>query len=195
MAGGQTLKQGEKILFGIAIVFIVFAVIGYILLETYRVRAQKPIFEVRTHYDLSEVGHRGSELFRVSRCTACHRAMRNGTNMGLSLDGIGSKRSKDWIYGFLRDPEASYGSPTMDHGYPPKEASYVSSLDQETLLAIATFLSELRADQGAASAPMPPEGRSEFIDNMVGIFAPEEWKHKYQDIRERPAPAQEDSVP
>ncbi len=193
MAGGQSLKQGEKILFGIAIVFIVFAVVGYVMLETYRTRAQKPIFEVRTHYDLSELGHKGSELFRVSRCTACHRAMRNGTNMGLSLDGLGSKRSKEWIYDFLRDPEATYGAPTIDHGYPPKEAAYVSSLDQETLMAIATFLSELRADQGAASAPMPPEGRSDFIDNMVGIFAPEEWKQKYQDVREQPTPGQEES--
>ncbi|MBK9131716.1 MAG: c-type cytochrome [Gammaproteobacteria bacterium] len=193
MAGGQSLKQGEKILFGIAIVFIVFAVVGYVMLETYRTRAQKPIFEVRTHYDLSELGHKGSELFRVSRCTACHRAMRNGTNMGLSLDGLGSKRSKEWIYDFLRDPEATYGAPTIDHGYPPKEAAYVSSIDQETLMAIATFLSELRADQGAASAPMPPEGRSDFIDNMVGIFAPEEWKQKYQDVREQPTPGQEES--
>ena len=193
MAGGQSLKQGEKILFGIAIVFIVFAVVGYVMLETYRTRAQKPIFEVRTHYDLSELGHKGSELFRVSRCTACHRAMRNGTNMGLSLDGLGSKRSKEWIYDFLRDPEATYGAPTIDHGYPPKEAAYVSSIDQETLMAIATFLSELRADQGAASAPMPPEGRSDFIDNMVGIFAPEEWKQKYQDVREQPTPRQEES--
>lgn len=193
MARGQSLKQGEKILFGIAIVFIVFAVVGYVMLETYRTRAQKPIFEVRTHYDLSELGHKGSELFRVSRCTACHRAMRNGTNMGLSLDGLGSKRSKEWIYDFLRDPEATYGAPTIDHGYPPKEAAYVSSIDRETLLAIATFLSELRADQGAASAPMPPEGRSDFIDNMVGIFAPEEWKQKYQDVREQPTPGQEES--
>lgn len=195
MAAGQTLKQGEKILFGIAIVFMVFAVIGYILLESYRMRAQKPIFETRTHFNLSEFGHKGSELFRVSRCTACHRAMRNGTNMGLSLDGLGSKRSKEWIHEFLRDPEAVYGSPTLDHGYPPKEAAYVSSLDQDTLLAIATFLSELKSDQGSPSAPMPPEGRSDFIDNMVGVFAPEEWKHKYQDVRERPAPGQEEPAP
>ncbi|MCC6207084.1 MAG: cytochrome c [Gammaproteobacteria bacterium] len=194
MASGQSLKQGEKILFGITIVFVVFAVIGYVALEAYRMQAEKPIFGVKTHYDLSDLGHKGSELFRASRCTACHRAMGNGTNMGLSLDGQGSKHSKEWIYDFLRDPEATYGSPTVDHGYPPKEASYVSSFEQDKLMAIATFLSELRADQGAASAPMPPEGHSGFIDNMVGAFAPEDWKQKYQDVRERPAPEQEDSA-
>lgn len=195
MARGQSLKQGEKILFGIAAVFIVFAVVGYVMLETYRVQAQKPIFEVRTHYDLSEQGLTGSELFRVSRCTACHRAMRNGTNMGLSLDGLGSKRTREWIYDFLRDPEATYGAPTVDHGYPPKEAAYVSSLPQDTLMTISIFLSELRADQGAASAPMPPEGRSEFIDNMVGVFAPEEWKQKHKDVREQAMPGHEEPAP
>lgn len=195
MAAGQSFKQGEKILFGISAVFIALAVVGYVLLETYRLRADKPIFESRTSYDLSPAGHRGSELFRVSRCTACHRAMRNGTNMGLSLDGLGSKRTQQWIYDFMRNPEASYGAPTVDHGASPKEAAYVSSLDQDTLVAIATFLSELKAEQGAASAPMPPEGRSEFIDSMVGVFAPEEWKRKYQDIRERPASGHEESIP
>lgn len=196
MARGQSLKQGEKILFGIAAVFIVFAVAGYLMLETYRVRAQKPIYEVRTHYDLSEQGLKGSELFRMSRCTSCHRAMRNGTNMGLSLDGLGSRRTREWIYDFLRDPEATYGAPTVDHGYPPKEAAYVSSISPDTLMTIAVFLSELRADQGAASAPMPPAGHSEFIDNMVGAFAPKEWKQKYQDIREQPVPPpQQESTP
>jgi hypothetical protein len=194
MAAGQSLKQGEKILFGIAGVFIVLAVAGYVSLEAYRIHSQRQIYAIRTHFDLSPVGEKGSELFRTERCTACHRAVNNGTNMGLSLDGIGSRRTKDWIYNFLRDPEATYGAATLDHGYPPKEAADVASLPPETLLTIATFLSELKADQGSAMAPMPPEGRSEFIDNMVGVFAPDEWKHKYQDVREQTPPGPEEAV-
>lgn len=193
MASKQSLKQGEKILFGITIVFIVAAVIGYALLETYRLRADKPIFASKTHYNLSPLGKRGSELFRVSRCTACHRAMRNGTNMGLSLDGVGSRRDREWLYRFLRDPEATYGAPTVDHGYPPKEAAYVASLPKEDLMALATFISELKADQGSASAPVPPAGRSPFIDNMVSTFAPEEWKEKYRDVRDKPAPGEQET--
>jgi hypothetical protein len=194
MAAGRSLKQGEKILFGITALFIVFAVIGYASLEAYRIRSQKQIYAIRTHFDLSPLGEQGSALFRTERCTACHRAMNNGTNMGLSLDGIGSSRTQEWIYNFLRDPEATYGSTTIDHGYPPKEAADVASLPPDTLRAIATFLSELKADQGSAMAPMPPEGRSEFIDNMVGVFAPDEWKHKYQDVREQTPPGQEEAI-
>lgn len=185
MSGRQSLKQGEKILFGIAIVFIAFAVIAYLALEAYRLSVGGSVFESTTHFTLSEEGHRGSEIFREMRCTSCHRAMRNGTNMGLSLDGIGSRRSPQWIHDFLRDPEATYGAPTFDHGYPPKEAAYVASLPAEDLRLIAVFLSELRSDQGSSSAPMPPEGDSAFIDNMLRLFAPGSWEERFGDVRRR----------
>jgi hypothetical protein len=53
----------------------------------------------------------------------------------------------------------------------------------EDLQAMAVFLSELKADQGSPAAPMPPEGKSTFIDDMVKVWAPEDWKGKYQDVR------------
>jgi hypothetical protein len=184
MAGKQSLKQGEKILFGITVAFIVVAVIAYAMLEVIRQRDDKPMFKVRTHYELTAEGRKGSALFRQHGCTSCHRAMNNGTNMGLSLDGVGSARSQAWLYDFLRHPEQTYGSSTVDHGAPPKEAAYVSDIPNEELAAIATFISELKSDQGSSSAPVPPEGRSEFIDNMLKNFAPPDWKEKYQDVRE-----------
>lgn len=185
MADRHFLKQGEKLLFGVAIVFIVFAVVAYIALETYRLNTDRPIYAATTHMDLSAEGQRGSVVFRERGCTACHRAMRNGTNMGLSLDGVGSKRTQEWLASFMKDPEATYGSVTLDHGYPPKEAAYVASLPKDEIGAIATFLSELRSDPGSPSAPAPPPGQSEFIDKMLSMFAPDSWKEKYRDIREK----------
>lgn len=113
--------------------------------------------------------------------------------MGLSLDGLGSKRSVEWIEDFLHHPEDVYGGPTLtlDHGAPPKEAAYVASLPPQDLHLIAIFLSELRADPGSSVARMPPPGRSEFIDNMIGTWAPKEWKEKYQDVRDKKAPEDE----
>jgi len=185
MAKHQRMKQGEKILFGIAGVFIVLAIIAYVMLEVYRQGREEPLFGQTTRYELSADGQRGSVLFRKSGCTACHRAMRNGTNMGLSLDGVGSVRTQEWLFNFLRDPEQTYGSSTVDHGYSPKEAAYVSSMSKEDLSAIAEFIAGLKSEQGSASAPMPPEDRSEFIDNMLKNFAPPGWKDKYQDVREK----------
>lgn len=187
----QSLKVGEKVLFGIFGVFLVAAVIGYIILEVVRFNSEKPIFETKTHFALSEEGKLGSRLFRESRCTSCHRAMRNGTNMGLNLDGVGSKRTKEWLYEFMLDPERVYGSRTLDHGLRPKEAAYVADMPKEELHAIAVFLSELRSEQGSASAPMPPDGQSKFIDNMVKTFAPDDWKEKYEDVRDRPQGAEQ----
>lgn len=179
----QTLKQGEKILFGIVGVFIVIATISFAGLEVIRARSDKPMFESKTSFSLSPVGLEGSRVFRESQCTSCHRAMRNGTNMGLSLDGVGSRRTVEWLEQFLSSPEQTYETVTIDHGNPPKEAAYVSAMSADRRHAIAVFLSELRAEQGSPSAPMPPAGRSEFIDNMVEVWAPEEWRHKYKDIR------------
>lgn len=181
----QSLKQGEKVLFGVTIVFFIAAAIGYAILESVRHHSDKPLFASKTHYDLSPAGLKGSEVFRKRHCTSCHRALRNGTNMGLSLDGVGSKRSKAWLVHFLHDPEATYGAPTVDHGYAPKEAAYVSNLPDDEIELLATFISELRADRGSSSAPEPPQGPSPFIDSMVGTFAPESWKHKYKDIRDQ----------
>lgn len=181
-------KTGEKILFGIFGVFIVLAVISFTILEIIRARSTKPMYEVVTHFDLSEEGKKGSALFRHNQCTDCHRAMRNGTNMSLSLDAEGSRRSQEWILQFLKEPEKVYESKTIDHGAAPKEAAYVAALPPETLHAIAVFLSQLRADQGASAAPAPPTGRSEFIDNMVKVWAPKDWGERYKDMRDAPQP-------
>ncbi|RMH59185.1 MAG: hypothetical protein D6678_08235 [Zetaproteobacteria bacterium] len=182
----QPLKPGEKILFTVAGAFVVFAVIAFIVMQFIIARSDKPLFETKTHVELSPEGQKGSELFRVNGCTTCHRALRNGTNMGRTadLDGIGSRRSLDWIYAFLRHPEQTYGAPTIDHHAGEHSAAYVAELPAKDLHAIAVFLSELKADQGAAAAPVPPKGESPFIDTMVDMFAPKEWKEKYHDIRD-----------
>lgn len=183
MSKKQALKKGEKILFGVFGAFFVLAVIGYIALETVRFNSDKPMYANSTHFNLSEVGLRGSKIFREARCTSCHRAMRNGTNMGLSLDGVGSRRTLNWLNAFFLNPEETYKIQTVDHGLPPKEAAYVTNLPISDRQAIAVFLSELRSDQGSPSAQRPPEGRSAFVDNMVEMWAPESWKEKYTDIR------------
>ena len=192
MSKKQPMKQGEKILFGIFGVFLVLALIAYAVLETVRLNSDSPMFESRTSYNFDEAGQRGSESFRLSRCTSCHRAMRNGTNMGLNLDGIGSRKTREQILAFLEDPENNYtGGTTLDHGLEPKEAAYVKDLPGETLYDIAAFLSALKSEQGSASAAQPPEGRSGFIDNMVKMWAPREWDEKYDDVRDRDEESQE----
>jgi len=177
-------KRGEKILFGVFALIGVFAVASFIMLEIVRSRMDKPLYPNHVHYDFSAEGLRGSTLFRKAECTQCHRAIQNGTNAGVDLDGIGSKRTLQYLRDFLKNPEATYASKTIDHGAAPKEAAKVAKMPEADLEAIAVFLSELRNDQGASSARLPVGERSGFVDEMVKVWAPENWKSDYKDIRE-----------
>ncbi|MGC1387449.1 MAG: c-type cytochrome [Steroidobacteraceae bacterium] len=182
------LRLGEKVLFGIAAAFLVFAVLSFIAMEIYRVHSGKKMYAATSHYDFTPEGLKGSERFRDLGCTSCHRAVRNGTNNGVNLDGIGSRRTLDYLIAFLHQPETTYGSQTLDHGA-DKGAAYVAQLPDQDLHSIAVFLSELKATQGSPDARLPSEGRSGFIDEMVKIWAPSSWKSQYHDVREEGAPA------
>jgi len=182
------MKPGEKMMFIVAGAFVVLAFLGFIAMLFIQSNDEKPMFEMKTHFQLSEAGQRGSEAFRLNGCTTCHRAMRNGTNMGRTaeLDGIGSRRTVTWLEAFLGDPEKNYRAATVDHGPTPKRADYVAELDAATRHDIAVFLSELKSEQGSSTAAAPPEGRSAFIDSMVKTWAPPSWKEKYKDVRDKP---------
>jgi len=181
------LKRGEKILFGVFAILGVFAVVGFFVLEGIRHSTETPdklMYPIHIHYDFSAEGLRGSTIFRKAECTQCHRAIQNGTNAGVDLDGIGSKRTLQYIRDFLKNPEATYpGGVTLDHGEAPKEAAFVAKMPLADIEAMAVFLSEMRADQGASTARLPVKGKSEFIDGMVKMWAPVTWKSEYKDIR------------
>lgn len=178
------LKRGEKILFGVFALIGIFAAASFVMLEVIRARSDKPMYRITTHYDFSTDGLRGSVLFRKAECTLCHRAVQNGTSSGVDLDGIGSKRSLDYLREFLKNPETTYSSKTVDHGPSPKAAAYVAEMPEADLQAIAVFLSELRADQGSSVARLPVAERSGFIDEMVKVWAPDSWRSDFKDIRE-----------
>ncbi len=180
----KRLKTGERVLFGVAAALVLVTILNYAYLEWRSISSDRPMYPIRTHYDFAGEGFRGSELFRKSNCTNCHRAVGNGTNMGLNLDGIGSRHDLAYILAFLHDPEKTYPSRTVDHGPAPKEAAYVAKIPEADLNAIGIFLSQLRADRGAAAAQMPPPGQSSFIDAMLDMWVPDSWRIAFSDIRE-----------
>ncbi len=46
----------------------------------------------------------GEAIYRREGCLSCHEIFGNGASYGPSLDGIGSKRSKEWIIRYLKSP-------------------------------------------------------------------------------------------
>jgi len=180
----QRMKTGEKILFWIFGLFLLATAIGFMMLEYIRHTSKAPMYPITNHYDFSKEGLRGSTIFREKGCTNCHRALRDGTNMGVVLDGLGSKYDFDYFYNFLKNPEQTYRAKTVDHGPPPKAAAYVSTLPDSDLSAIAQFLSELRSDPGAADSPVPPGEKSTFVESILQSLAPSGWKKNFKDIRD-----------
>lgn len=179
----KRLRTGERIIFGIVTLIMLFAVTSYGFLEWLGHNSDKPLYPVRTHYEFAGEGFRGSELFRTNNCTLCHRAVGNGSNMSLNLDGIGSRHDLAYIEAFLANPEATYRSRTVDHGAAPKEAAYVSQMSADDRHAIAIFLSQLRSDQGGSSDQLPPPGKSGFIDAMLDMWVPDGWRIMFTDVR------------
>lgn len=178
------MKKGEKILFGIVALLVVITVINFTVLETIRRNSEKPLFPILTHFVFSDEGLRGYKIYQQRDCYTCHRAVGSGTSMGISLDGLGSKHDLDYFYNFLKKPELTYAAKTMDHGAPPKDASYVSSLPDAELRTMSVFLSELKADQGSSSSFEPPPGDSSFINAMLDMWAPDNWRTEFKDIRD-----------
>ena len=178
------MKKGEKILFGVIALLVVITVVNFVVLEAVRRHSERPLFPVLTHFDFSADGLQGYHLYQQSNCYSCHRAVGSGTSMGVSLDGLGSKHDASYFYNFLKSPEQTYGARTLDHGVPPKDAAYVSSLPDADLRSMAVFLSELKSDQGSSSSFEPPKGDSSFINAMLDMWAPDGWRSQYKDIRD-----------
>lgn len=178
------MKKGEKILFGVIAFLVVVTVINFTVLETVRRNSAKPLFPILTHFVFSDEGQRGYLVYEQRGCYTCHRAVGSGTSMGVSLDGLGSKHDANYFYNFLKEPEKTLGSVTLDHGAAPKEAAYVSSLPDNELRQMSVFLSELKSDQGSSSSFEPPKGDSSFIDAMVSMWTPQNWRTQFTDIRD-----------
>lgn len=49
---------------------------------------------------------KGKKLFAMNGCFDCHRIGSKGCDEGVSLDGLGKRRSRSFVLAHLRDPEA-----------------------------------------------------------------------------------------
>jgi hypothetical protein len=67
---------------------------------------------------------------------------------------------------------------------PNKDAAYVATLSDADLHAMAVFLSELKATQGSPDARLPMAERNGFVDQMVKLWAPDNWKSGHTDLRD-----------
>lgn len=95
---------------------------------------------VRFVYVESALTGGGEMVFRREGCLSCHELFGNGTTFGPALDGVGSRRGRDWLRDYLRDPRPGVG----DRPYRLRMPSY-GALDDEEIESLVSYLVALRA--------------------------------------------------
>ena len=86
----------------------------------------------------------GEAIYRREGCLSCHEIFGNGASYGPSLDGIGSKRSKEWIIRYLKSPWPGVSAKP----YRLRMPSY-ASLPSSDLEKLAQYLLALKFTQSS----------------------------------------------
>jgi len=91
------LRAGEwGVLIGSVLIFAVAIGVGRLVL------VQPP----RVHYVYHEnqETRQGESIYHREGCNACHKVFGNGYAYGPTLDGVGSRRTEDWLQRYLTAP-------------------------------------------------------------------------------------------
>ncbi|PJA25083.1 MAG: hypothetical protein COX57_05240 [Alphaproteobacteria bacterium CG_4_10_14_0_2_um_filter_63_37] len=155
----KRLKTGEKVLFGIAVFFIAGAAVLWVVLES-----KDTPMEATTFWTFDEAGLRGQKVFQREMCKECHLALRGGSHIGLELDGIGSKMSRQELRQYLEHPMLKYGKT----GHNGDFATDFTSLKPEEKNDLAAFLSGLKAKEDSPVSGQRPDE----VSPLVKMFIP-----------------------
>jgi len=91
-------------------------------------------------YDETAASRAGEAVYRREGCGTCHQVFGNGATYGPKLDGVGSRRSAEWLRAYLIDPRPGVG----DRPYRVRMPAY-AGLPQRERDALVDYLQALRA--------------------------------------------------
>lgn len=91
----------------------------------------------RFAYVGSAAAEHGEWIYRREACRDCHKVFGNGSSQGPALDGVGSRRSTQWLQAYLVNPIAG-----AERRYRVLMPSY-ASLDSGERDALVAFLAAL----------------------------------------------------
>ena len=89
-------------------------------------------------YEANALTTKGEGIYRREGCLSCHEIFGNGASYGPSLDGVGSKRTKDWLIQYLKSPWPGVSLKPYRLRMPPYDHLPANELDvlAEYLLAL-----------------------------------------------------------
>jgi len=129
----MALKAGEWIVLAGAAVIAGFSVVSGVIIYV------KPP-PVQYAYQESAESIAGEAVYRRHGCSSCHEIFGSGTvGFGPKLDGVGSKRDKDWLHAYLLKPRSG----VSDKPYRLKMVP-VTDLSDVELNALVDYLEALK---------------------------------------------------
>lgn len=145
------LKLGERVLFFMVAVLLVFGFVFWLLAIT----GVTDVMRVREYYESSPEADRGFDLVRRHGCRNCHTVLKIGEwGLAPELDGIGTRHTYQWIRAYLEDPARQMGGKTLHNGrYGPD----FSQFDDREKDLIATFLFAQKTMPGSATYGERPD--------------------------------------
>lgn len=94
----------------------------------------------RFGYAASAAAEQGEAVYRREACRDCHKVFGNGSSSGPALDGVGARRSPDWLQAYLVNPRPLGG----ERAYRVTMPSY-AGLQPAERDALVAYLSALAA--------------------------------------------------
>ena len=132
----MTLRTGEWVVVAGSVLIAGFAALVGALIH-----AKPPPVEFA--YAETDASRRGEAIFRREGCGTCHQVFGNGATYGPKLDGVGSRRSVDWLRTYLIDPRPGVG----DRPYRVRMPAY-AGLPLHERDALVDYLQALRGPEG-----------------------------------------------
>ncbi|MDH5527597.1 MAG: c-type cytochrome [Nitrospirota bacterium] len=145
------LKQGERVLFFMVGVMLLFGAVFWLLAITH----VTDVLRVRDIYEESPLANEGFKLVQDAGCRNCHSVLKIGEwGLAPSLDGEGTRHDYMWIRAYLEDPARQMQGKTLHDG---RYASDFSEFSPPQKDRIATFLFAQKSMPGSANHPQPPQ--------------------------------------
>ncbi len=145
------LKQGERVLFFTVGVLLVGGFVFWLLAIT----NVTDVMRVRDVFEDSPEADLGYKLVQDHGCRNCHNVLNIGEwGLAPSLDGLGTRRTYQWIRAYLDDPAKMMGGKTLHNGAYGTDFSELAPIEKDL---IATFLFAQKSMPGSANYDKPPE--------------------------------------
>jgi cytochrome c553 len=146
----MALRTGEWIVLAGAAVIAGFSVVSGVIIYV------KPP-PVQYAYQENEQTIAGEAVYRSQGCSSCHEVFGNGTSaFGPKLDGVGSKRDKEWLHAYLLKPRS--GVSDKKYRLKMEPVTGISDIELNALVAYLAALKKPKPDEYKVGSIIQQDG-------------------------------------